>query len=54
MKIIIDISEEAYKNAKDGLVPWQAPQIIAAGEPLEDYTNKLLEQIAEALFNTLR
>lgn len=52
MKIIIEISEEAYKNAKDGLVPWQVPQIIAAGEPLEDYKNKLLEKVAEALYNT--
>lgn len=54
MKIIIEISEESYKNAKDGLVPWKAPQIIAAGEPLEDYTDKLIEKIAEAIYNTLR
>lgn len=54
MKIIIEISEESYKNTKDGLVPWIPPQIIAAGEPLEDYTNSLIEKIAEAVYNTLR
>ena len=54
MKIIIEISEESYKNAKDGLVPWKAPQIIAAGEPLEDYTDKLIEKIAEAVYKILR
>ena len=54
MKIIIEISEESYKNAKDGLVPWKAPQILAAGVPLEEYTDKLIEKIAEAIYNTLR
>lgn len=54
MKIIIEISEESYKKAKEGLVPWKAPQIIAEGEPLKDYVDNLIEKFAAVLFDTLR